>query len=189
PSVDGDRVLAVALLDLAQAVRRGVEGLVPGHVLEARYRPPQRRPEPVRVFVLEIALDALRAEHPAVERELLPGLEAHDLVVADLELDAALLAAEAAVRLHQPVGRTGRLLRPAPGRSVVEVRPEALGQPVGRQRRPSHGPPPSAAAAPARSPSACRRDRPAASARPAPPSGSRTRAAEARPPGRRRACA
>ena len=40
---------------------------------------------------------------PLVERELLPRLEADDLIVLDLELDAALLAAEAAVRLDQMI--------------------------------------------------------------------------------------
>ena len=59
--------------------------------------------QPVGMRALQVALDALRAEHAAVERELLPRLEADDLVVADLELDAALLAAEAAVRLDEPV--------------------------------------------------------------------------------------
>ena len=52
---------------------------------------------------LQVALDALRAEHAAVERKVFPRLEADDLVVLDLELDAALLAAEAAVRLDQAV--------------------------------------------------------------------------------------
>src|SRR5688500_7406934 len=52
---------------------------------------------------LQVALDALRAQHAAIERELLPRLEADHLVVAHLELDAALLAAEAAMRLHQPL--------------------------------------------------------------------------------------
>ena len=53
---------------------------------------------------LQIALDALRTEHAVIERKLLPRLEADDLVVLDLELNAALLAAEAAVRLDDPVG-------------------------------------------------------------------------------------
>ena len=65
---------------------------------------PQRGEQPVGVRALQVALHALRAEHAAVEREVLPRLEADDLVVLDLELDAALLAAEAAVRLDEPVG-------------------------------------------------------------------------------------
>ena len=52
---------------------------------------------------LQVALDALGTEHTVVEGELLPRLEADDFIVLDLELDAALLAAEAAVRLDEPV--------------------------------------------------------------------------------------
>jgi hypothetical protein len=40
---------------------------------------------------------------PAVEGEVVPRLEARDDVVLDLELNAALLTAEAAVRLDKPV--------------------------------------------------------------------------------------
>src|SRR4051812_35930762 len=50
---------------------------------------------------LQVALDALGAQHAAVERELFPRLEADDFVVTHLELNAALLAAEAAVRLDE----------------------------------------------------------------------------------------
>ena len=64
------------------------------------------------MVALQIALDALGTEHAAVERELLPRLEADHAVLADLELNAALLAAEAAVRLHQPVGPDSAI-RPA----------------------------------------------------------------------------
>src|SRR5690606_28852799 len=62
------------------------------------------RQQAIRVRALEVALDALRAEHAAIERKLVPGLEADDLVVLDLQLDAALLPAEAAMRLDQPFG-------------------------------------------------------------------------------------
>ena len=55
---------------------------------------------------LQVALHALRAEHAAVERKVLPRLEADDLVVPNLELDPALLAAEAAVGLDEPSGST-----------------------------------------------------------------------------------
>src|SRR6476660_1680258 len=65
--------------------------------------------------VLHVALDALGAEHPLVEGEVFPGLEADHLVVAHLELDAALLAAEAAVRLDQLVRRMRGLVAPAAG--------------------------------------------------------------------------
>ena len=66
-------------------------------------------------------------EHAAVERELLPRLEADDLIVADLELNTALLAAEAAMRLHQPLRLdTGREPHP---RHRRQVRPETLDDP------------------------------------------------------------
>ena len=52
---------------------------------------------------LQVALDALGAQHAAIERELVPRLEADDLIVLDLELNAALLAAETAMRLDEAV--------------------------------------------------------------------------------------
>ena len=70
---------------------------------------------------LQVALHALRAELALVERELVPGLEADDLVVLHLQLDAALLAAEAAVRLDHAVDLEAGV--PAAGRRLVEVRP------------------------------------------------------------------
>src|SRR5690349_23029382 len=56
---------------------------------------------PIWTRPLQIPFHAFGTELAAIERELLPRLEAHHGVVAHLELDAALLAAEAAVRLHQ----------------------------------------------------------------------------------------
>src|SRR4051812_1739125 len=53
---------------------------------------------------LQVAFHAFGAEHAAVEREVFPRLEANHLVVAYLELDPALLAAEATMRLHQAIG-------------------------------------------------------------------------------------
>jgi hypothetical protein len=46
---------------------------------------------------------ALRAQLPFVEREVLPRLEADNLLVLHFQLDAALLAAEAAMRRDDPV--------------------------------------------------------------------------------------
>ena len=63
-----------------------------------------------------------RAQHPLVEGELVPRLDADDEVVLDLELHAALLAAEAAVRLDVFVGLDAGV-QPAVSR-VGEVRPE-----------------------------------------------------------------
>jgi hypothetical protein len=52
---------------------------------------------------LEVAFDSLGTEFSLVEWKLEPGLEADDLVVLHLELDAALLTAETAVRLYQAI--------------------------------------------------------------------------------------
>src|SRR5262245_6829594 len=57
--------------------------------------------QPVRVRPLEVALDALGAQHPLVEGEFLPGFETDDDVVLNLELDAALLATEATMRFDE----------------------------------------------------------------------------------------
>src|SRR5262249_8994241 len=78
-------------------------------------------PQAVRVRALEVPLHALGAEHAAVEREVLPRLEADHLVAGDLELDAALLAAEAAMCLDELVGR----FLGAAARAGREVRPES----------------------------------------------------------------
>ena len=75
----------------------------------------QRIEQPVGMVALQVALDALGAEHAVVEGEFLPRLEADHVVVAHLELDAALLAAEAAVRLDQAVGRSPRFSAQPPG--------------------------------------------------------------------------
>ena len=83
----------------------------------------QRGEQAVGMRALQIALHALRAQHAAVERKLLPRLEPNHLVVAHLELDAALLAAEAAVRLDQPV-RLDAGRQPRAGHRR-QVRPEA----------------------------------------------------------------
>ena len=84
--------------------------------------------EPVGMAALQVALHALRAEHPLVEREVVPRLEADDQVVFDLELDAALLAAEAAVRRDDLVGLDAgidaRTFHP------VEVRSPRVGEDV-----------------------------------------------------------
>src|SRR4029079_7571072 len=58
---------------------------------------------------LQVSLHTFRTKHAAIERELLPWLEANHFVVANLELNPALLPAEAAVRFDQPIGLdTGR---------------------------------------------------------------------------------
>ena len=71
------------------------------------------------MIVLHVTLYAFRAKLALVHRKFFPRLEADDFVVFDLELNAALHAAEAAVRLHQLIG-LGRA--PAAGRRVVRRR-------------------------------------------------------------------
>ena len=104
----GERVRAVLLPGCARSrrataverlvVRQRPEAARRGRVASQRRRAAGRGARP--------AGSASRPSGRAcpVERKLLPRLEADDLVVLHLELDAALLAAEAAVRLHQPVG-------------------------------------------------------------------------------------
>ena len=72
---------------------------------------------------LQIPFHPLGTEHAAVDGEFLPGLEADDLVLFDLELNAALDATKTAMRLHQPVRR---LLVPSARGFVVQVRAVAI---------------------------------------------------------------
>src|SRR5262249_4909776 len=81
-----------------------------------------------RVRSLQVALHALRAQLALVEGELVPGLEADDLVILHQQLDPALLPAEAAVRLHRLVGDDPRV-ETGTGRPG-QVRPEGLGRVV-----------------------------------------------------------
>ncbi len=70
------------------------------------------------MVALQVALDALGAKHAAVERKLLPRLEPGHAVVADLELNAALLAAEAAMGLHQLLALFARFSLASPPADV-----------------------------------------------------------------------
>src|ERR1044072_5873926 len=135
--------------------------------------------------VLHVALDALGAEHPLVEREVLPGLEADHLVVPHLELDPALLAAEAAVRLDQRVRRPRGLVAPAAGRLALGVRPVSVDQGVDGARDSSHARPRGFAVVRWQWSAACTRDTGPASAPPGPGCGSRTRARAGWPAGPR----
>ncbi len=119
--------------------QRGVPGDLP-EPPGGRRVPLHRVQQAVGVAALQVPLDPLRAELALVERELVPGLEAHDLVVADLELDAALLAAEAAVGLHDPVDLEAGV--PATRRGPVQVRPEPFDELLVADRGPGHQPNP-----------------------------------------------
>src|SRR5206468_10736683 len=104
----GDAVPPVAGLEAPDALGDEVEGLVPRDRAEAVGGAHERVEQAVGVVVLEIALDALRAELSLVERELLPRLDADHPLVLHEQRDAALLTAEAAVRVDLPVGGGAR---------------------------------------------------------------------------------
>jgi hypothetical protein len=120
-------VPAVRLLDALDLGRGAAERRVPGDRPEparARRIALERLEQAVGVAPLEIALDALWAELALVEREVVPGLEPDDALILDLEHNAALLAAEAAVRLHLAVDLDPRV--PAARWFAVEVGAVAL---------------------------------------------------------------
>ena len=85
---------------------------------------PLCRHQSIGMRALQVALHALGTEHAAIEGKVFPRLEADDLVVAHLELDPALLSAEAAMGLYQPVGLDAG--RQPHARHRRQVRPELL---------------------------------------------------------------
>ena len=138
-----ERVVAVGLLDAADLARHPVERLVPGDVAEPARRGGiafHRMQQPVRVVALEVALDTLRAQLALVEREVVPGFEPHNRVVVDLQLDPALLATEAAVRLDDPVDLEPGV--PTARRGLVQVRAEPRNQFLVTDRCTCHQPNP-----------------------------------------------
>ena len=99
-----DRAVAVCLLearDFAGCTRDRVLVAQGPKAARARRVALQCREQSIRMRALQVALDALGTEHAAIERELVPRLEADDVVTTDLELYAALLTAKAAVGLDQ----------------------------------------------------------------------------------------
>ena len=52
---------------------------------------------------LEISFDALRAEHAAIERKILPRLKTDDFIILDFELNTALLPTKTTMRLYEPI--------------------------------------------------------------------------------------
>src|SRR5689334_17373391 len=136
---------------------------------------------------LEVALDAFGAEHAAIERELLPGLEADDVIFADAELDPALLPAEAAVGLDE-LRPGGARLVPSARRLEIETRAEALLEGRGRRGKFSHGRPRESAVERWTEFCVCRRGRAPATRRRDRERNNRSRAAEEWRADRRRAC-
>src|SRR5262249_32315941 len=117
-----------------------IERAVPRDRREAVAGASQWLQQPVWMTALEVALHALGAELAFVERELVPRLEADDFVVMDLQDDPALLAAEAAVRLHLPVDLEVGV--PPPWRRLVEVRPVARDELLLAEWKTGHQPKP-----------------------------------------------
>src|SRR5215831_7883784 len=119
----GKCVVAIGLLDAANFSGRVVQSLVPRnrHKTYALFAQ-QGSFQAIRMFVLQISLDAFGAEPSLVEGKIFPGFKADYLVVFDLELDAALLPAKTAVRLHDAVRFAFRI--PAQSRSAIQCRTE-----------------------------------------------------------------
>src|SRR5262249_9058301 len=133
------RVRPVFFLQLAQAPGCKIKRLIPSRRPKAIPGAHQRIQQAVRMAALHVAFHALGTEFALVERKLLPGLEAHHALVSGLQLNAALLAAKAAVSLDQSF--VVRFPCPAARRSVIQGWSEFLLQRFGTWRF-SHVPSP-----------------------------------------------
>src|SRR4029078_3684218 len=87
---------------------------------------------------LHVTLHAFRAEHPPVERKLLPWFKSNHLVVPDFELNPTLLAAETTVRLNELLRGILCFALPSAGRFVIQMRPIAVDQSLIINRRSCH---------------------------------------------------
>src|SRR3989442_14595508 len=108
---------------------------------------------------LHVSLHALGAQHAAIERKLLPGLEPDHVVVASLQLNAALLTAETAMSLDKFLRRIGGLVPPADRRLILKMGPEAFEGFGFVNRRNGHELPLSVEVEPSPATCACRLDR------------------------------
>src|ERR1041385_240444 len=119
--------------------------------------------------VLHVALDALGTKHAAIERKLFPRFKADDLVLADLQLNPALLPTKAAVGLEQFFGGMDGFILPPAWRHMLWVRPELLFENFFRSGGLSHGLPLSISSAPAKAICVCTWDTSPANFPPGPP--------------------
>ena len=135
---------------------REIERFIPGRWTKTLIAAHQRGKQTVRMAALHVTLHALWAEHAAIERKLFPRFKTDDLVFADLQLDPALLSAEAAVCLYQLLGGMDRFVLPPTGRHVIQVRPELFFENLFGDRSLSHSLPLSVSTAPEKVICACR---------------------------------
>src|SRR5579863_9894877 len=116
----------MAALDLANAACREVQRLVPGRLPKAVIGPHERIEQTVLMVRLHVTLDAFWTELSRIEGKVLPRFKPDHVVVTDLELNSALLAAEATVRLYQAVRRARGFILPATRWNVAGVRAVVL---------------------------------------------------------------
>src|ERR1035441_2510695 len=99
-AIDGNCVFAILLLDVTHPADCEAQSLVPRCGAKPLLAAHQWREQTIRMVALEIALHPFWAKHAAVKWELLPRLEPDHAIVANLQLDSALLSAKAAMCFH-----------------------------------------------------------------------------------------
>src|SRR4051812_9970426 len=88
--------------------------------------------------VLHVPLDTLGTEHASLEGKLFPRFKTDDLIFPDLQLNAALLPAEATMRFYQLLGGADGLAFPPSRWNIVRMWPEFLFEDLFRSRGLSH---------------------------------------------------
>jgi hypothetical protein len=94
-------------LDGLDGVGHGADRLIVRHLGKPAGRgtiPAIRMEQAVGMRSLQISFDTLGAEHSTVEGEFFPRLKANYFVALDLQLNAALLSAEAAMGFDETIG-------------------------------------------------------------------------------------
>src|SRR5215469_9835521 len=76
-SVYRDRILSIALLDLPEAAYGKRQSVLPTRLHESGIGTEKGIEQTVRMIRLKVTFYALGAKHPAVERKILPRLEAN----------------------------------------------------------------------------------------------------------------